>query len=133
MEHQKDSYPNDQPTPPPPPPPPKPPVPPPTPEPGQSPDPEDVAKNRTVASLAYFVFFLPLLVCPTSPFARYHANQGLILLIVAVAGSLLGAFLPFIQWAIAPVVFAFAVLGFVNANNGKLQPLPIIGSLRLIR
>lgn len=133
MEHQKENYPSDQPTPPPPPPLPKPPVPPPTPDPDNSPDPQDVAQNKTVAGLAYFIFFLPLLVCPTSAFGRYHANQGLILFLFGVAGSILAIFMPFIQWAIVPVLFAFAVLGFVNASNGRLQPLPIIGSLRLIR
>lgn len=90
-------------------------------------------KNRTVAGLAYFVFFLPLLVCPTSPFGRYHTNQALSLFLLGIAGSILAMFLPFIRWAVAPVLFAFAVIGFVNATNGRYQPLPIIGSLKLIR
>lgn len=133
MEHQKESYPIDQPTPPPPPPPPELPVPPPTPIDEKTPNPTDVEQNKTVAGLAYFVFFLPLLVCPTSAFARYHANQGFVLFLAGVAGSILGIFMPFIQWIILPVTFAFAVLGLVNAFNGKLQPLPIIGSIRLIK
>ena len=133
MEHQKDSIPSDQPTPPPPPPPPTPPVPPRTPTENDTPDPEDVKKNRTVAGLAYFVFFLPLLVCPTSPFGRYHTNQALALFLMGIAGYVLANFLPFIQWAVAPILFAFAVIGFVNASNGRYQPLPIIGSLKLIR
>ena len=45
---------------------------------------EDIEKNKVVAALAYIIFFLPLMVCPESPFGKFHANQGLVLLIVGI-------------------------------------------------
>lgn len=133
MEYEKEIFPQDQPTSPPPPPPPSEPIPPPTPTNDDTPDPEDVAQNKITAGLAYFVFFLPLLVCPTSAYARYHANQGLILLLYGIAGAIVAILLPVINWALVPVLFALAAIGFVNAYNGRLQPLPLIGSLHLIK
>jgi hypothetical protein len=39
-------------------------------------DQADIEKNKTMAGLAYLLFFLPLVACPDSPFGRFHANQG---------------------------------------------------------
>ena len=50
---------------------------------------EDIEKNKTMAGLAYLLFFLPLIVCPESQFAKFHANQALILVIVSIAGSII--------------------------------------------
>lgn len=46
--------------------------------------PEDIEKNKTIAGLSYFLFFLPLIACPESGYAKFHANQSLILLITGV-------------------------------------------------
>lgn len=43
--------------------------------------PEDIEKNKTMAGLAYLLFFLPLIACPESRYAKFHANQALLLLI----------------------------------------------------
>ena len=42
---------------------------------------------KVMSALAYLwiLFFLPLVVCPDSKFGRYHANQGLVLLLAAVS------------------------------------------------
>ena len=42
----------------------------------------DIDNNKTIAGLAYFIFFLPLLVSPQSKFARFHANHDNSLTIV---------------------------------------------------
>lgn len=46
----------------------------------------DIKENKVYAALAYLgiLFFLPLVACPNSKFGRYHANQGLLLLIGSV-------------------------------------------------
>jgi len=82
------------------------------------------------------LFFLPLIVCPDSKFGRFHANQGLLLLIVAFAGSfiltitIVGLFLvPFYSIAI----FVFAIIGFINGLNGKAKELPLFGKFRIIK
>ena len=45
--------------------------------------PQDISDGKAMSILAYFgiLFFLPLVVCPQSRFGRFHANQGLILLL----------------------------------------------------
>ncbi len=99
-----------------------------------------------MAALAYILFFLPLVVCPDSTFARYHANQGLLVLILGVGGSIvlaiLGVILALVRlWflsSLLSIVFSLAVLalvviGIINAVNGQAKPLPVIGKITLIK
>ncbi|MGE5543965.1 MAG: DUF4870 domain-containing protein [Bacillota bacterium] len=100
-------------------------------------DQADIEKNKTMAALAYLIFFLPLLACPDSQYGRYHANQGLVLLIVSFVGSFILSIIPIIGWLLLPV-FAFAVLvlvimGLVNGFGGKVKPLPIIGRFTILK
>ena len=99
--------------------------------------PEDIEKNKVVSAFAYFLFFLPLVVCPESAFGRFHANQGLSLLLVSVGGSILLGIIPFIGWILLPVfaiaVAVFAILGLVNTLNGKGLELPVIGKWRIMK
>lgn len=98
---------------------------------------EDIEKNKVMAGLAYIIFFLPLLVCPDSMFAKYHANQGLILLIVSFAGSIILSLIPIIGWLLLPiftvVVLVFAIIGLVNGLGGKAKDLPIIGKYKILK
>lgn len=100
-------------------------------------DAEDIEKNKVISALAYFIFFLPLIVCTDSKFGRFHANQGLLLLIVAVAGNIILGIIPILGWILIPVfslaIFVFAILGLVGAINGKAQDLPIFGKYRIIK
>ncbi|MDD2534443.1 MAG: hypothetical protein PHC86_07065 [Eubacteriales bacterium] len=93
--------------------------------------------NKVVSGLAYLLFFLPLIVCPDSRFGRYHANQGLVLLIVSVVGSMILGVIPVIGWIILPVfsiaVVVWAVMGLINGLNGYAKELPLIGKWRIIK
>ncbi|KJR49239.1 hypothetical protein UF75_0317 [Desulfosporosinus sp. I2] len=51
-------------------------------------DPSDIEQNKTMAALAYFLFFLPLIACKDSQYGRFYANQGLLVLILSVGGSM---------------------------------------------
>lgn len=102
----------------------------------------DVEKNKVMAIIGYIVpllFFVPLVtVAKDSPFARFHANQQLVLLIAAVAVNLLGTFVPLIGWGIIlPVGTVFliilAILGVINASRGEMKRLPVIGSAELLK
>ena len=101
------------------------------------PDPQDVEKNKAIAALSYIFFFLPLIVCPESPYARFHANQSLLLFIVAVAGNIILGIIPFIGWILLPLfsiaVFVFAIMGFVNGFTGKAKKLPIFGRYTILK
>ncbi len=99
-------------------------------------DKSDIEKNKIMAVLAYIVFLIPLIAAKESPFARFHTNQGLLLVIAAVILSVIAA-IPVIGWIIAPVigiaVTVLAVIGILNALNGKAKELPLIGKFRILK
>ncbi|MGI6202912.1 MAG: zinc-ribbon domain-containing protein [Eubacteriales bacterium] len=116
-------------------------------------DPQDVAANKTYAILACFgiLFFIPLVASPQSKFARFYANQGLLLLIFSVvfgiAVNIIYAVFSFLGvifilfWLIGALVsgllwivpFAMFIVLLVNAIGGKAIEIPIIGKYTLIR
>ncbi len=99
-------------------------------------DKKDAEKHKAMAILAYLIFFLPLVTdAKDSKFAKYHANQGLVLFLFAVLGhviltvSIIGIVLiPLFSIA----VIVFLVLGMINANNLEEKPLPLIGGINLL-
>lgn len=98
----------------------------------------DVEQNKIYAVLAYLIFFLPLIAAKESRFAMYHANQGLLLLILAVAVNIVGSVIPILGWLIIlPLgnlfVFVLAILGIINAAQGKQKELPLIGKYVLLK
>ena len=107
-------------------------------EPVMQADPADVEKNKTMAILAYFIFFLPLLTdAKDSPFAKFHANQSLVLFLFVVAVNIIGAIIPFLGWFIVlPIgsimAIVFWIMGIMNAANGKMKELPMIGGIHIL-
>ncbi|MDZ7744802.1 MAG: hypothetical protein U5K77_03560 [Candidatus Saccharibacteria bacterium] len=101
---------------------------------------EDLEQVKIMAALAYFgiLFFLPLVTNPNSQFGKFHANQGLMLLIFGFAGTTIGTIIPLIGWfLILPVVsiasLVFFVMGIINALNKDMKRLPLIGNFDLIK
>lgn len=99
-------------------------------------DPNDIQQNKSMAILSYFgiLFLVPMLAAPNSRFAKFHANQGLVLFLLEIACSGVAAFfswIPFFRGIVgSSVVIAalvFIVLGVVNAANGEAKELPLIG------
>ena len=90
-----------------------------------------------MAGLAYLLFFLPLITCPESQYAKFHANQSLLLWITGVAGNFILGLIPIIGWVLIPffslAVFALGIMGLVNGLNGKAKELPIIGKYTLLK
>jgi len=112
--------------------------------------PQDIQNNKVMAVLAYIgiLVLVPLFAAKESPFARFHTNQGLVLLIVDVIGIVLnyvlGAIFFAISWKllflttiISLVIWlgllAFSVIGIVNAASGKAKQLPLIGKITLLK
>lgn len=97
----------------------------------------DIESNKTMAGLAYLIFFLPLIVCPDSLFAKFHANQGLLLLIVGFGGSFILAIIPILGWILLPfftlATLGFGIWGLINGLSGKAKELPLIGKFRLLK
>lgn len=82
-------------------------------------------------------------VCGDNRFARYHARQGIKLLIFEVIVSILAVvlehMLPFLTLvhliqAIAVIcLFALSVLEIINAINGKVKELPIVNKINMVK
>lgn len=112
-------------------------------------DSADIAGNRMAAALAYvgLLVLVPLYAAKGSAFARYHARQGIVLIIVSaaysIANGMLAAAVLAVSWRLYFILritrligLAFPVLavtGIVNAVNGKAKELPVIGKIRLLR
>lgn len=105
-------------------------------------DHQDAADNKWLALIGYIglLFLVPLLAAPNSKFARFHANQSLVLwlagIILSIASSII-VWIPIIGWlftavaSVLPVVFM--ILGMINAYNGKAKELPVIGKFRILK
>ena len=91
-----------------------------------------------MALLAYlgFLFLIPLLAAPNSRFARYHANQGLVLFILEAITSAI-SFIPFVGWIPGGILGIFGlvltIIGIVNAANGQAKQLPLIGGITILK
>ncbi len=100
-------------------------------------DPSDIEANKGMAIVAYILFFVPLIAAKNSPFAMYHANQGLTLFLAFAICNVVLGILPFIGWFLLPLVnlalVVLMVLGIVNAAQGQAKPLPVIGAYTLIK
>ncbi|MGN0613247.1 MAG: hypothetical protein ACI4JB_05035 [Porcipelethomonas sp.] len=107
-------------------------------------DTNDIEQNKVLAAVGYIpvLFLVPLLAAPQSQYAKFHANQGLILTIASIAlgiaRSVLCAifgimplfkeFVPTIISAVVSVaILAYMVIGIITASQGKAKKLPIIG------
>ena len=112
-------------------------------------DPADVEKNKAMGVLAYlsWLVLIPIFAAKDSKFARFHANQGLVLLI---ASAIFGV----VRWVLSEILFAIswrlyfvtviisllglvflalAIIGIVNAATGKAKELPVIGQIRILK
>lgn len=114
-------------------------------------DPADVSKNKAMGILAYLgiLVLIPVFAAKESRFARFHANQGLILFILEVCLGVLSWFFEaiflnvFHIWSLYGLLnvafrlldiacLGLSIYGIVNAAQGTRRELPVIGKLRLI-
>ncbi len=108
-------------------------------------DEKDIADNKTYAILSYIwiLFLVPLFAAKESKFARFHANQGIVLAIVETVCAIIFSILariPFIGWLFGIVdgllglcFILLMIVGILNANNGKAKELPIIGKFKILK
>lgn len=117
---------------------------------------EDIEQNKVMAILAYFGFLVivPVIAAKNSPFAKFHANQGLVLFLSMIAwiiaDSIVSAILRAILWKglglwsiyslcttvldICYIGFTIlAIIGIINVLNGRAKDLPLIGKFRILK
>lgn len=93
---------------------------------------EDIEKNKTMAILAYIIFFLPLLTdAKDSPYAKFHANQSLLVVILYLLAGVTSFLI--IGFLVYPVAFVFWVMGIIAASQGQAKRLPLIGGIDIIK
>lgn len=106
---------------------------------------QDIADAKVVSVLAYIpiLFWLPL-VTDKNSYGKFHANQGLNLLLFCLAygivsgviGAILG-WIPIVGGIITGLLgivgwvaeLGLMIYGMVNTGNGKAKELPLIGGL----
>ena len=108
-------------------------------------DPQDIEKNKIMAVLAYlsWLVLVPIFAAKDSKFARFHVNQGLVLAVVeiivwivlAVLGHIpvIGVIIRIVGWLLNACCTIFAIIGILNAVQGKAKDLPFIGGIRLLK
>ena len=84
-----------------------------------------------MAGISYFGFlgfFIAIVTNRENRFVAYHAQQSLALVVLFLVRYV--PFTPgFLDNVIALIVFIFFIIGLVNGFGGKVQPLPLIGTL----
>ena len=106
---------------------------------------EDIQNNKVMGVLAYLgiLVLIPIFAAKDSKFARFHANQGLVLAIAGIALGIIGGILgwiPILGIIVAIVcglaslvLFILMILGIVNVVNGRAKELPIVGKFRILK
>jgi uncharacterized membrane protein len=99
----------------------------------------EVEEGKVYAIVGYLgiLFLIPLLALPKNKFAQYHARQGMVLFFVELAVYIVAMVLAMVTLGIGALLYPIAsivgivwsVLGIINAANGEMKPLPLIGSL----
>ena len=115
----------------------------------------DIRDNKVYAILSYIgiLVLVPLIAAPNSKFARFHANQGLVLLIGEIAFNivrtvLLSVLKISLRFGILSVLYSvisiitgilnlifavFAIIGIIYAAQGKAKELPIVSKINLLK
>lgn len=93
-------------------------------------DAKDVQDNKVITFLSYIgiLCLVPLLAKKDSKFAQFHAKQGLVLVIVEVAGMILTPVFG-LGILVHLVAFILSIIGLINVAGGKMAKLPIVGDL----
>lgn len=112
-------------------------------------DSADIEQNKVMAVLAYLgpLVLVPILAAKDSKFAKFHANQGLVLFICSIVYTAALFFISFILYSISDYLgfivyilrlvnvafLVLAILGIINAINGQAKELPVIGKIQLLK
>ena len=103
---------------------------------------QDIKDNKVMAVLSYIgiLWLIPLLAAKESPYAQFHANQGIVLTLGGIALSVacfIIALIPILGWIVAMVACfiptVMMILGIINACEGKAKELPFIGKYRILK
>ena len=101
--------------------------------------------EKGLGVLSYFgPLFIITLISGNSSFTKFHANQGLVLFIIeAIVGAVCGilGIIPFVGAILSGIIggvfglvsFAAMLYGIITAAQGEMKPIPVIGSITIIK
>lgn len=108
----------------------------------------DAQNNKAMGILAYFgiLVLIPIFAAKDSPFARFHANQGLVLFIAEIILSIISSVLNYALYGtgasviisvlislVSIFIAVIAIMGIVHAAKGETKPLPVIGGITILK
>ena len=111
----------------------------------------DIKSNRLMAVLSYLsvLVLIPVFAAKNSPYARFHASQGVNLLILSVLWAIVSGIISAIVGAIGAVVLSvlwgivfwvitialvlMMVIGILGALQGRARERPLIGGFRILK
>lgn len=113
-------------------------------------DKEDIENNIIFAILAYFglLVLVPIIAAPDSKFAKFHAGQGLNLLILEIVygvvasvlmsifshfGFILSVLMSGVCGICSIAILILWIQGIANAANHKARKLPFIGKFEILK
>lgn len=106
---------------------------------------DDEIVRKVVFSLCYIsgiLFFIPLIMYKDED-AKFHANEGLILLLLSVVGNVIfgvltivpviGFIFAIVSGLYSALLLILGIIGIVYVVTDRRQPLPVIGAVKLIK
>ena len=96
--------------------------------------------EKIIAALSYIIFFLSFMNGNKKQFNKFHANQGLLLLMVIMVANAVHIAVSYFQFLYWVSIFLFTVLiiflfvfGVTSAAAGEMNEFPLIGKIRFIK
>ena len=113
-------------------------------------DDRDIVDNKAISILAYlsWLVLIPIFAARNSKFARFHANQGLVLAMIETGYILASVIINEIVYSISlkygtlvsTILFLcgmsfviLSVIGIINAVSGKAKQLPTFGGITILK
>ena len=105
--------------------------------------------NKGITYLSYLgiLALIPFMTEKDDEFVQFHAKQGLNLFIFEIIGAVvlnilsfvtsifwfLSIVISFISWIVYLLFLIVTVIGIINVSKGLKTPLPVIGSIQIIK
>ncbi len=96
--------------------------------------------EKIIAGLSYIIFFLSFMNGNNKGFNRFHANQGLLLLMLIVIANVVNitlSYFPVLYWVSITLfmvaILYFFIIGVKSAAAGEMKEFPIIGKIKFIK
>lgn len=106
---------------------------------------QDINANKPMGILAYLglLVLVPIFTARESKFAMFHAEQGLVLCVLAHLVGILAAIFSLIpvvgfifsilMGLVGVVILVLMILGIANSVNGLAKQLPIVGKYTIFK